>query len=402
MLKKFYQISETVGVSIRITGEETDVSACFISTDGKALNFVKKITGLNDVRLLRERLPAKTVVALNLSGKGILLKQIAHLDEVTPGNFDQILPNAAYDEFYVQHFVSGENSFVALIRKKEADMYVTQLTDLGFTVAMLSLGPYPVEHILPQLNIYGEQICFNGHLITRNENKEWISYTYNKANRSPFPVKAESETLAEDLLLAYAAAFQLLLHDKVDAIYANAAGVNASLEELLADRKFKTEGSLLLIIFFVLLLTNFVLLSWLNTSNAKLLDKVGVSDQSAADMNKLNDEIAVKERLLTGLGWDGGVNKSVLVDQVAALLPDGVMLERLTINPYDKRQSELKKIQLFADRQLLITGNSAQVIPVNEWIARIKTKPWAKDVQLLSYQVDQEKNTGRFTIKISY
>jgi hypothetical protein len=84
------------------------------------------------------------------------------------------------------------------------------------------------------------------------------------------------------------------------------------------------------------------------------------------------------------------------------LLPDGITLDRIDVNPFDKRASELKKMQVFDDREILIRGSSAQVIPVNEWIARIKTKPWVKDVQLVSYLIDQEKNTGEFTIKIAF
>src|SRR6202012_6183127 len=99
--------------------------------------------------------------------------------------------------------------------KTDADAYIKQLNDLGFNEVMLSLGAYPVIHILPQLNIYNDDVRFDGHLIKRNQQQEWTSYSYHKDNRSQFPVKAESETLAEEVVLSYAAAFQLLLHDRL-------------------------------------------------------------------------------------------------------------------------------------------------------------------------------------------
>jgi len=39
---------------------------------------------------------------------------------------------------------------------------------------------------------------------------------------------------------------------------------------------------------------------------------------------------------------------------------------------------------------------------VNEWMARIKTKHWAKDVQLENYSFNNELNTGQFIVNITY
>jgi hypothetical protein len=45
-----------------------------------------------------------------------------------------------------------------------------------------------------------------------------------------------------------------------------------------------------------------------------------------------------------------------------------------------------------------VTGKSERIIPVNEWIARVKTQKWVKNVQLDSYTFSNELNTGQFTV----
>jgi hypothetical protein len=49
-----------------------------------------------------------------------------------------------------------------------------------------------------------------------------------------------------------------------------------------------------------------------------------------------------------------------------------------------------------------MAGSSARIIEVNEWIARIKTKKWVKNVQLENYNYNNELSTGKFNIIVDY
>jgi Tfp pilus assembly protein PilN len=53
-------------------------------------------------------------------------------------------------------------------------------------------------------------------------------------------------------------------------------------------------------------------------------------------------------------------------------------------------------------QKIEVKGISPQIIPVNEWIARIKTRRWVKGVQLESYTYNNELNTGQFILTITY
>jgi len=403
MLEQYYSINQAAGISLVFRQDGSlQVDACSIRVEHKQLDFEKKLTGLSTLQDLNKQLPAKTLLSVNLSGRGILQKQVERIAEINPQNFGKVVPNAVFDDFYIQNFISGEFSYVSLIRKTEADKWIGQLKELGFIPLMLSLGPFPVQHIIRQLNVYDQQLIFSGHTIVRNEQSEWTSCTYEETAHSPFPFKIESESIHEQLIIPYAAAFQLVLAAKVDPIQADVPELESTFKEIIAGKKLKVQGALILVVFFVLLLVNFLLFSWLNTTNNRLSGQLSLTDQSTINTQATNEQVKQKEMLLQDLGWEGGTNKSILVDQLASLLPAELTWTEVAVDPIDQASSRIQKSLVFFNRQIRVSGTSAKIIPVNEWIARVKTKSWVKNIQLDSYTFNNELNTGQFTVIITY
>src|SRR5437016_4919951 len=125
MLQQYYHINEAAGISIGIGKDSLySVSACYVAVEKNQLLITAKLPGLNSIADITKQLPAKSLVALNLYGRGVLQKQIEKAEEITQNNFSQILPNANIADFYVQNFISGSYSFVSVIRKAEADKWI--------------------------------------------------------------------------------------------------------------------------------------------------------------------------------------------------------------------------------------------------------------------------------------
>ncbi len=403
MLEQYYRINQAAGISIHTENDGTvSVSACGIAVTKAQLTIEKKVPNLHGLEGLKHEFPSKTFVSLNLAGKGVLYKQVEKTEGISAVNFNKVLPNGNIADFYVQNFISGDYSFVAVIRKSEADKWIGQLQNLGFVPLMLSLGPFPVINVIPQLNLYDKALIFAGYTINRNDSGEWLSWRYDPSAVAQFPIKIESEAIHESLVIPYAAAFQLALARKIDAVQADADSLAEALKNSVRERKLKVQGFVVLAVFFVLLLVNFCLFSWLNSSNMRLTEQVSRSAQSTDDIQKITEEVQQKEGLLKVLGWEGNINKSALVDQVASLLPPEITWKEVTIDPVDLAGSRQQKQIVFYTRKIRVTGMSEKIIPVNEWIARIKTRPWVKNVQLDSYTFNSELNTGQFSILIDY
>ncbi|HWZ35435.1 MAG TPA: hypothetical protein VNW51_04710, partial [Mucilaginibacter sp.] len=252
------------------------------------------------------------------------------------------------------------------------------------------------------LNVYEDQLIFDGHIINRDDQHNWLSCHYDSKQRAPYPLKIAGESIDEQLLLPYAAAFQLVLSSKFSPIKAIAPALDESLDRVINDKKIKVRGIAAIGVFFILLFLNFMVFSLLTNANDRMMDKVSRSTENSSELKAIETEVSQKEILVKQLGWDGSVNKSVLVDQLATLLPAEVKWRELTVNRLDWPASKIQKKLTFCDRQIRITGASDRIIPVNEWLARVKTLKWVKNVQLDSYLFNAEQNTGQFIVVINY
>jgi Tfp pilus assembly protein PilN len=174
------------------------------------------------------------------------------------------------------------------------------------------------------------------------------------------------------------------------------------LAEALSTRKLKAQGAVVLGVFFILLLINFILFSHLTASNAHLAEQVSQTTQSNIDIQSIGEQIKQKESLLREMGWEGNISKSVLIDQLASLLPEEVSLTEIDVDPVDQANSRIQKTMVFFNRRISVTGTSEKIIPVNEWIARLKTRSWVKNIQIDNYTYNNELNNGQFTVMINY
>ncbi|MEO7215171.1 hypothetical protein [Mucilaginibacter sp.] len=403
MLEQYYHIEKCTGISIFLQPDGgVDAALCSVTKNRNQLNIDQTKTGLTNIKELSKYIKQKEFVSLNIYGKGILIKRIEKVQEVEKNAFHTILPNAESKDFYIQNFISGEYSYVSAIRKTEADHLINQFNGQGFKVLAVSLGPFAVQNIIDQLNFYGEEFLFAGHKVSRNESGDWLTYSFNEINKSPYPIKLDVDVIDERAVLPYAQAFQLILADKLSPISAFVESLTEAYANTIRHRKFKAATYVILAVFFVALLANYILLSGLNSQNIQLVNQLALTSKSTEDIDSLSKKIAGKEALLKTLGWDGGINKSMLIDQLAAQSPAEIIWTEVSINPVDIQKTRLEKTLTFKNKRIHIIGNSQRIIPVNEWIARIKALQWVKNVQLERFVFSTEENTGQFDIEIDY
>jgi Tfp pilus assembly protein PilN len=402
VLSSYYNINQAAGITVDIAQDGSyTINYCQVITDHNQLTIEKKFDVKDDAEGLAKKLGTKVPIALNLLGKGILTKQVAAALGDDEQDMARVIPNLNADDFYLQQFTSNDQLFVSLVRKTLAGHWINILEQQGFTVLMLSLGPFPASHMLNQLNVYESDVVFNGIRISRDTDQNWTAVEYGPAFQAPFILKIGAEPIDQQMIMPYAAAFQLVLADKLEPVKAGVDALDNRYQQITGTKKLKVTGALILGVFFILLLLNFVTLSWLNSENSRLDGQASVSANSNSDMQALTAQIKAKEALLKDMGWDGGFNKARLIDQLAALLPGEITLREIAINPPDVNNKDSRG-QHFLDQRIKLSGNSQQVIAVNEWIARIKTLKWVKGAGLDNFEFDNDQNTGKFNIIINY
>ena len=347
-------------------------------------------------------LPLKGPFALTLTGKGILIKKTARLESITEQQLRQLFPGFTAEEFYVQHFPSGEQSFVAFIRKETVNPILAAFRRQGVQVLVFSLGPFAVDHVLPLLNSYGDQLVFDGHQLLFNEEQQWVDYQYTPGLGREFELKIDIEPIPQQFLLAYAAAFQLILNEKLDLISVIDQQAQQALTELLAKLKFKKNSSLALFSLFSLLLVNFLLFSHYNAANQTLASKAGQRSTQSLDRQKLAADVKEKEQQVNLLGWNHGQRYAFLLDQIGQTLPTAITLNELQINQTGSTRSTAEKEMPIATGTIKILGQSASTYAVNDWLYALKKLRWIKAVHLEKYGAGQQQEVPVFTIKLNY
>ena len=341
-------------------------------------------------------------LAVTLTGKGVLIKKTARLEVASAQTLQHLFPTLKLDEFYVQHFPVETHSFVAIVRREIADAVMAVFKKQGAEVLMLSLGAFAVDQVIPQLNSYGDTLKFDGHHVVLNEAKEWIDYSYTPGTADGFPLKIDIETIPEEFLLAYATAFQLFLHDRLDVVEVEADAIKDRLTGLSAKLKFKQYGMAMVFFFFALLMLNFLLLTGYTSSNEELMSKAGRQSYIFENRAKLEQDVKEKEALVKKLGWNKGYKYSFLCDQIGASMPKDITLDELQINPLVGSGIALVKEAPLELGSMKIKGQTGSVYAINGWIYELKQMSWVKDVELEKYTADDQRETQVFTILLKY
>ncbi|NQX41320.1 Fimbrial assembly protein (PilN) [Pedobacter steynii] len=341
-------------------------------------------------------------LALTITGKGLLVKKTARLEQVTEQGLQHLFPQMKLSEFYVQHFPTGTCSFIAVIRKEIVNAMISAFKLKSVDIVLLSLGPFVVDQVVPQINSYGAQLKFDGHHITFDGDKNWQEYSFSAGEHAAFPLKIDIESIPEKYLLAYASAFQFTLHEQLNLIEVLSAEIKQNLVDYAAKLKFKKHGMLILLFFFVLLMLNFLVFNYYNSDNQELMSKAGQKSYVFENRQKMEEDVKVKEGMVQKLGWNKGYSYAYLCDQLGQTLPKEIKLEEMQINSLYGTGSGLLKAPQLDNGSMRIKGQTSSVYAVNDWIYTLKEKQWVKEVKLEKYMADDQKGAQVFTLFLSY
>ncbi|OJW17956.1 hypothetical protein [Mucilaginibacter sp. 44-25] len=402
MLEALTRINQCIGVSVRRHDDGSRISALGLSRKGNQLDLLKRLKNATNLKGIGEEFEKGSYVALHVAGKGVVTKIIDKSGSQTGYDFSSLMPGADPADFYIQEYDAGPRRFVSMIRKSEADLFISSLTDQGFRVVILTLAAFPVAKISEQLNQYDSIIRFDGHEITRDEQGYWFDYKFKGDMSEGYPIKIGMETVDEQLVLPYAAAFQAILYGDIDPVETTHPVINEHMRNFISGAALKKKGIVLLGVFFLLLLVNTLCFLELNRSNSSLQDQLSRQSTQTADLNAIAEKTNAEEKLVSLMGYGKGQKKSIMVDQLAALMPQEIRLSRISINPPTVNHPGSVKGPSFQDLTILINGHCPSILPVNEWLARVRTLPWLKQAELKDYGLASSDKEGAFTITIHY
>ncbi|MBB2143999.1 hypothetical protein GM921_00750 [Pedobacter sp. LMG 31464] len=390
-------LKECLGVELKVLVDDSySCRYLQVSLIKNNLELGKEFSLEGGIKTILEALPKTIPIALVMTGAGILLKKstIDNGDEHEQLLFKRAFPSLERDEFYNQILVQGDICHLSISRTLWIDELLLRFERAELNVLQVSIGPLVATQVFGQLNRYGNEILFDRHHFTINEQKDLISYQVNSGSEDIHELKIEGHIISAKSILAYAAAFQFLLHEKIRSITANVASVHNALDKYSAHQHIRRYGLLTLFSSFGLLLVSFILFFYYNQQNAVLLQQVGAKANSLSDVEMLTATIARSEQQLKQLRWNGGYAPANLIDEMVIDLPKQLQLKTIEIKALQQENS--------LTNQIRVTGSTNDLQAMNNWMFLLKQHAWVKEVKLINYELPADEKDHQFNLSISY
>lgn len=357
----------------------------------RVLDFTIVFEGKSELQSIEKLIRGKALVLL-FSGKGIITKKINGKTENIQA--DDILPNSAKDNFYIQYISADTYSFASVCRREKIADILAGLKNIKCLVKNIFIGYGPA--VLANLLLNSEKIdlpkCslyFSGTNLTEikpaltDESEITVG---DKNIRSSFFI----------LLCAALADFTGTVFFKTPEF----EEMHYFKNELRQKNIFQKAGSLVLVTLLMTLFGNYLAYRHYSQRYELLQEEVAYKQSEIDLLNTLSAELKNKQELIGGTGLQGGYRVSVLADKIAFTIPKTVTLTEMNVQPLQKGKLKENEKASFEDSKIVLKGKIFKSTDINAWIQTLKKEPVIRDVLVSQYNQPLNENHADFELTI--
>lgn len=370
--------------------DEMIFHAVVLNRKSNQLEISAQKTGMTSFEELKDFLPAKCPIVLNIEGWGVLVKQGEREMRSKPNG--GYLPDNNKD---FEYFVYEQESapFVSIVRKEMLNKVLEDFFRRGFNLGGVAAGPLSIDVLISSLEMEGRLLVGNWAVqVNRHEIVEVAMLQ--EAEVSHFDI--EGESISSLVIGAYSLAVKYasgLIEDE---------GVNESLSSGFAYRRLSfLVGAFVSVLLFLGLIINFMLFEKYNREldlvNRDYLNREGL----ILELKNVEEELHRRKEIVARAGLEGSNPMAWYIDRSVSLMPSQLVLNRLSWQPVSNRIQSGKEID-FEDNRVIIEGETSDVLLVHKWIKSLKDEKWIEDVDLVSYSIQDQQTDGCFSIEVSY
>lgn len=410
LLRRLYRLESVIGVSYApgTTGVPLFTTAR-VRLKGHELDIVETMSFFDRESFGQYMADySQAPVSLHIQGSGILVKSVGRQEKQAWSNdlLLEVFPSYTPERFVYTVLEGADAWWIAIAKQDKISESLDVLQALKLPVVQMHIGPAILATILPQLNRYEGPYTFGQHCITVDDTGRWTDYRFGAEYLSRFTPKVGGASIDQYQVLAYAAAFQLLMADHVEhhALPVDAAEKNY--QEALHKVRFRTNALVILGATFILLLVSTILFAHYSAENERLQALHLQSSASVQDERALSATLQSQEATLQAMGWNGGFGKAWLMDRIGVTLDDhgAVSLLTLEINPAVERRRNPTDVVIVQTDRIRLTGKSPSLEGLNSWVRTLQRESWVQQVRIARFTTSPEYNDPLkvFTVDITF
>lgn len=407
--KGLYELKESIGISVIFASNMAyTFHLSFLKKENDDIDILFNETFQNWNALFNFLKDYKSVpISLQLQGKGVLIKEIFNTEEVSEEFLSNVLPNFDTEDYMSTYFQGTSGSWLSLIRKEVYADVLQKFYLNDCLVLQVFLGPFIADNILELMNECSDSYRFAGHEITVDSaSGSWNSYSFNRNPENKVILKIQGLEINENYVISYSLGFSLLLHSYLkDHSIADPIVIN-QLKEFKEKIKFKVNSLFFLCILLFLLLVNAFLFGAYRSKFEMISSKSNSVNFSKGELEKLKKESSRNDSLLLELGWNSGIKKSWLINQLMSSLQenDGLQIQSVDINPKLERIVVRARGELENPYIIKISGSSYSLNHLESWVRELRGLPWVKQVEINRFvsRNDPKSDLMDFMLNLEY
>lgn len=367
--------------------ENHAASGLVFSRLGEKIDFIEKL-GEQTLEEIFSSIPRNSNVIVLLCGDQVLTR-------FTQDDEGSLFDELDEEDFYFQKAISQEGwNIQSACRRSVVDPLIKMFSQKRFFLLDVTLGPVAIplleEHLGSEiLKVGHHRFQFSAHHLKLIQEVN-PSEPFTTGNQE---MVVAGSSFSPDGLSMLAS----ILH------YFKEGSDIESLDGNQGESKFfrlfqRATGSILLV-FFVTLLTNFLLFSRVNADLEQLTKSGENLTEKIAQIEGLKSQIKEYRNLVENNGKAPDQAFSYYLDQIAGIRPSGVWYNTLHIHPLKRKQETNKSIEL--DHTLItLFGEAKDPVKLNHLINSLEEMPWVTDIELRNYETSLEKQSAQFEIAI--
>ncbi|HTC00686.1 MAG TPA: hypothetical protein VK705_08390 [Ferruginibacter sp.] len=402
-----FQIQRVNGVEIiLLPNEDIIINAVTLKLENNKINKEQEVHALSSYHALSQKLPVELPVALTIGGKGVLHKKIP-LEELSANPFENILPNANHNEFYMELIKFEKFASIYIIRKELLDKIIFDLNKVKFKILSVSLGAADINYLVPFLSFEEHSVIkSDAYSVSFNDKNQVIDVVVLPFNKEENYSKKIEYRIADQYVyssavISFGAAMGLLVNG-LD-IHSNIENDNIKKERenYTYYKYYKAALWGMLSSIFVVLLINFFVYNYYFSKNQEETISQGLTNEQTKNSERLQKEIDMKDEFLQQYGWTGSSKLSFYADRIAGLVPESVVLTDLSVYPVRTDFFSENNLITFAKDTIKITGTCDDPTELNKFENNLKNIEDFKNIKINNYFFKKETHHGIFLMEIS-
>ena len=380
------------GVEICIHEEAVHYHLITIQLKGNSLDIINKKHAIPSEEQLFALLPKDIPLALTVSGKGIIHKQLVEQSADWQALLQQSLPNVDSNDFTGQSMSTSEGQLISIIRKTTLDKLLESFD--AYPVVSLATGLPALEACLPLIG--------NGKYTTSTYSIEIsqnviTSYEALQNHAVTQTIDLGGELLNSLLLPAFGTALTTILNPEKQLFsYETIEKKRSGYQHAKLATKIGWTGLGLLLI---TLLINFMIFAQLNSKNNQLSNEMAYNQLQATEIQQLQKQLDTKTATLSNNQLLAPSKIAYYADEIAQLIPTGILLDQLKIFP-PAETSNRQASTSFSSSSVYIKGSCKNSALLNLWIRQLEGLDWVESLKVLPYR-ETDKGVGIFELELS-